>query len=196
MAPACGLKGRFPGGAKNPYSSGLARTLAEIRRVSIHNAEDAVSKAVSNTLEKVAAGELDGRTLQWKPYVLTAAVNELKKQRRDRNRLPILRGKANEVALDNHCDPGPTPASQVEMKELAARAWAEMLKLPEQQREVLTRRYRDGDPFSQIGAALGITESTARVHHHAGIEELRKRLWLPLCLEEIAWQWKKSKKAA
>lgn len=174
----------------------LAPTLAEFRHVSVHDAEDAIGKAVTRTLERVAAGLLDGSTLKWKPYIMTAAVNELKNAYRERKRLPLLRGKANDVALANHCDPEPTQASQVEIKELAARAWAEMEKLPEQQREVLTRRYRDGEPFSQIGAALGITASTARGHHRAGIEELRKRLWLPLCLEEIAWQWKKSKRAA
>lgn len=175
---------------------GLAPELATLRHVSVHNAEDAISKAVTNTLELLAAGRLDTRDLKWKPYIMTAAVNELKKARRDQNRLPLLRGEANELALASHCDPQPTPADKVEIKELAARAWAEMLKLPEQQREVLTRRYRDGAPFSQIAAALGITDSTARVHHHAGIEELRKRLWIPFCLEEIAWQWKKKRREA
>ncbi len=172
----------------------LAPTLAKLRHVTFWKAEEAIHTAICKTMTKLAEGSPDGRTIHWKPYIMQAAVNELNMQARERrNGLPILRGEKNEIALANYCEPDPNPATKAEDKELAARAWTEMQKLPEQQREVLTRRYRDGAPFSQIGAALGIAESTARVHHRDGIEELRKRLWLPLCLAEIAWMWKKTK---
>lgn len=172
----------------------LAPTLASLRHVPVGRAEESIHTAICKTMVKLAECPPDGRTIDWKPYIIQAAVNELKMEARNRrNGLPILRGEKNEIALANHCEPESNPATKAEDKELAALAWAEMLKLPDQQREVLTRRYRDDAPFSQIGAALGIAEATARVHHHDGIEELRKRLWLPFCLAEIAWMWKKMK---
>ena len=50
-----------------------------------------------------------------------------------------------------------------------------MLELPEKCREVCRRRFFEGKKFEEIAEELDISESTARVQTHRGMEMLRQR---------------------
>lgn len=154
----------------------LAPTIASLRRVPVEVAREALHTAVTKILAKLAERPPDGRAINWRPYIVQAAVNELNQEDRKRRNLTLVGGESGARALAYACAPGLTPATALEEYEFALRAWREVEHLSESQREVITRRCRYGDPFSQIALAMGIAPSTARVHFHDGIVELRKRL--------------------
>ncbi|MCA8960642.1 MAG: sigma-70 family RNA polymerase sigma factor, partial [Planctomycetes bacterium] len=69
-------------------------------------------------------------------------------------------------------------------EELRQRLWAHLLELPTRQREVLVLRRMAGLEIAEVAELLGLSESTVRVHGHAGREALRKRMsgmegWAP-----------------
>lgn len=54
--------------------------------------------------------------------------------------------------------------------------WAEVERLPAQQRHVVYLRYRADLPYEEIGRVLGITASAARSHAAQALATLRQRL--------------------
>ena len=63
----------------------------------------------------------------------------------------------------------------IEEEEVLRKIQEVMLELPEKCREVCRRRFFEGKKFEEIAEELGISESTARVQTHRGMEMLRQR---------------------
>ena len=63
----------------------------------------------------------------------------------------------------------------IEEEEVLRKIQEVMLELPEKCREECRRRCFEGKKFEEIAEELGISESTARVQTHRGMEMLRQR---------------------
>ena len=63
----------------------------------------------------------------------------------------------------------------IEEEEVLRKIQEVMLELPEKCREVCRRRFFEGKKFEEIAEELDISESTARVQTHWGMEMLRQR---------------------
>ena len=63
----------------------------------------------------------------------------------------------------------------IEEEEVLRKIQEVMLELPEKCREVCRRRFFEGKKFEEIAEELDISESTARVQTHRGMEMLRQR---------------------
>ncbi len=172
----------------------LAPVIAKLRRVPVEVAREALHTAICKILTGLAKRPPDDRVINWRPYIVQAAVNELKMQAREENGLRLFGGEKGALAIALACAPGLNHTTTVEEREFAALAWKELQNLSEPQREVITRRCKSGDPYSQIALAMGIAESTARVHFHDGIVDLRKRLGVGE--GDLAWRKKPRKEAA
>ena len=61
----------------------------------------------------------------------------------------------------------------IEEEEVLRKIQEVMLELPEKCREVCRRRFFEGKKFEEIAEELDISESTARVQTHRGMEMLR-----------------------
>jgi len=69
-----------------------------------------------------------------------------------------------------------SPVEALERAEEAARALASLAQLSPRQREVVALRALEGLPFTEIAAALGISEGATKVHFARGLRALRARL--------------------
>ena len=67
-------------------------------------------------------------------------------------------------------------ASETDRTDLREQVWRHLLELPARQREVLVLHQMEGLSYGEIGTLLEISESTARVHGHAGREAMRRRM--------------------
>ena len=63
----------------------------------------------------------------------------------------------------------------IEEEEVLRKIQEVMPELPEKCREVCRRRFFEGKKFEEIAEELDISESTARVQTHRGMEMLRQR---------------------
>ena len=68
---------------------------------------------------------------------------------------------------------GPEPLASLLERERTARVRSAVLHLPPRQREVLALRLDAELPFSEIAAALGISENAAKVSFHHAAKRLR-----------------------
>jgi RNA polymerase sigma factor (sigma-70 family) len=68
------------------------------------------------------------------------------------------------------------PSREADEISLRLRMDALLRKLPKQQRKAVDFRFRWGWPYWAVAAALGIAESTARVHVARGMRTLRRLL--------------------
>ena len=155
----------------------MARVVAGLLDVDLEVAREAIHTVVCKIMTGLK--ERPGRSVarSWRPYVVQAAINELRSDHRGKEKTVFFSDLAPDdqgglVQLDSH---EPTPAKKAEVNELAALAWSFLAKLPGQEREVITRRCQGGT-YGEIARALGIDPVTARVHFHNGIRELRQRL--------------------
>jgi RNA polymerase sigma factor for flagellar operon FliA len=68
------------------------------------------------------------------------------------------------------------PGRAMEEGELRAAMRAEISKLPEREQAILILYYEDGLTLSEIGEALGVTESRISQIHTKAVLQLRSRL--------------------
>ncbi|MEN9792708.1 MAG: hypothetical protein RL330_786 [Actinomycetota bacterium] len=87
-------------------------------------------------------------------------------------------GPLDHVAMENaHSDDvGVQPGAAIEETELRSAMRAEIGRLPERERAVLILYYDDGLTLSEIGEALGVTESRISQIHAKAVLQLRSRL--------------------
>ncbi|MCW5982764.1 MAG: sigma-70 family RNA polymerase sigma factor [Bryobacteraceae bacterium] len=72
--------------------------------------------------------------------------------------------------------PVPSPETNAQRKELSARLWAEIQRLPEAQRETLLLRDWHGLSYSEIAEVTGTNVTTVNSRLHDARERLRERL--------------------
>jgi len=94
------------------------------------------------------------------------------------NRLPGLRRELLQVELLEEVldDPAPSPPDLFEARERVAFLHAELDRLPEKYRLVLTLRYLQGLSYAEIAAALDVPMGTVKTHLHRARRLLREQL--------------------
>jgi RNA polymerase sigma factor FliA len=88
-------------------------------------------------------------------------------------------GPLDHVAMDNtaaEADAQIQPGRAMEEGELRAAMRAEISRLPEREQAILILYYEDGLTLSEIGEALGVTESRISQIHAKAVLQLRSRL--------------------
>jgi RNA polymerase sigma factor FliA len=88
-------------------------------------------------------------------------------------------GPLDHVAMDNtaaEADAQIQPGRAMEEGELRAAMRAEISRLPEREQAILILYYEDGLTLSEIGEALGVTESRVSQIHTKAVLQLRSRL--------------------
>jgi RNA polymerase sigma factor for flagellar operon FliA len=88
-------------------------------------------------------------------------------------------GPLDHVAMDNtphEADAMLQPGRAMEEGELRTAMRAEISKLPEREQAILILYYEDGLTLSEIGEALGVTESRISQIHTKAVLQLRSRL--------------------
>ncbi|CAB4604449.1 unannotated protein [freshwater metagenome] len=88
-------------------------------------------------------------------------------------------GPLDHVAMDNtphEADAMLQPGRAMEEGELRSAMRAEISKLPEREQAILILYYEDGLTLSEIGEALGVTESRISQIHTKAVLQLRSRL--------------------
>jgi RNA polymerase sigma factor for flagellar operon FliA len=88
-------------------------------------------------------------------------------------------GPLDHVAMDNtaaDADAQIQPGRAMEEGELRAAMRAEISRLPEREQAILILYYEDGLTLSEIGEALGVTESRISQIHTKAVLQLRSRL--------------------
>ena len=88
-------------------------------------------------------------------------------------------GPLDHVAMDNtaaEADAQIQPGRAMEEGELRAAMRAEISRLPEREQAILILYYEDGLTLSEIGEALGVTESRISQIHTKAVLQLRSRL--------------------
>jgi len=76
-------------------------------------------------------------------------------------------------------EPGPEMALPARDPEAGRRLWAALARLPDRQRSAVLLHEWMGYSFREVGAALGTSEATARVHAFRGRDTLRALLGEP-----------------
>jgi RNA polymerase sigma-70 factor (ECF subfamily) len=93
----------------------------------------------------------------------------------------LLRSERRRKRREEHTavvDPDPTPADELEAKELARRLRDALFALPEKRRAVALLRLDAGLSYAEIAQALGTTETSARSLTHLAVSALRAALAL------------------
>ncbi len=130
-------------------------------------AEDVADEAIARLTTEIQAGNRIDNIPAWlSRTALRVAVDRARAWVR-RNRpewLSIAASRASEVG------------KALERTEVQERVWRHLLELPARQREVLVLHQMEGLSYREIADLLDVSESTARVHGHAGREALRQKL--------------------
>jgi RNA polymerase sigma-70 factor (ECF subfamily) len=108
-------------------------------------------------------------------WVIRVAINLAKNHARDQNRWTRVDVGAADL-LDSRYAHGPEALTALLAAERAARLRRAVLQLPRRQREVMALRLDAELPFSEIAAALDITENAARVNFHHAAVALREAI--------------------
>lgn len=148
--------------------------LSMVRRYA-RTAEDARDLAQRTFLR---AYEASRRTFRWGPrgsfpfrrWLVRIALNLALNHLRDENRWT----RAPLEALGPQAAAEPQAPEALERAEREVQVRRAVLRLPRRQREVLTLRIDAELPFSEIAAALGVTENAAKVSFHHATRRLRE----------------------
>lgn len=105
-------------------------------------------------------------------YLYSVALNVL----RDRGRKEERAGRALPGAARIDHRRVADPADVVESRDLAARAWAFIERLPERQRAALILRIHEQFTYREAARALSCSEATARQHFYLGMKAVRAAL--------------------
>ena len=152
------------------------RSVAALTDASEDDAREAVHRAICRMLVGLKKRAPGDPIVAWRPYIIEAAVNELRMEARRRKGFILV----SDLDLEGRREllwqvsPEPTPSEQAERNELARLAWQELRILSPQEREVITLRCR-GFSFAEIASRLGTTIGAARVSWSTGMVRLRRR---------------------
>jgi RNA polymerase sigma-70 factor (ECF subfamily) len=130
-------------------------------------AEDAVQEALTVAFRRLRAYRA-GTSLRGFLVAIAAGQAEtlLRSEKRRRRR------EAHSAALERE----PTPADQLEAKDLADRLRSALLALPEKRRAVALLRLDAGLSYGEIADVLSTSEASARSLTHLAISALREAL--------------------
>ena len=125
----------------------------------------------------------DNPAIAWRPYVIRAAIYQLRHEVKERKRVILFseldkEGRRELLAIK---DPHPTPEKCLERKEIAEILWAEVKRLSPREAEVLTLIAR-GYTNREIAETLVISVKTASVH----VSHILRKLGAPNRLEAAA----------
>jgi len=163
--------------AYEPY----VRTVAGLTSTPLEDAREAFHTAICKMLVGLRKRPPGNPIVAWRPYIIQAAVNQLREQSRQvarREHNVILFSELDEEGRQqvmNIPDPHPNPLEQAEKKELEALAWEELQKLRPCERDVITKRCH-GQAFGEIAGSLSVEPETARAYWARGLATLRSRL--------------------
>lgn len=159
------------------YEAAVQGTAGNLK-IHFDDAREAVHAVIAGLLEARKRGR--GRRPIRKPgaFLKKSAVGAHQRSRGENDRLVLL----CELAPDERRElveetpgPGPDPATDTADREIERRAWRELSTLPGRQRKAVSLRCSKL-AYREISRILGITPGNARVHYHAGIQVLRRRL--------------------
>jgi RNA polymerase sigma-70 factor (ECF subfamily) len=123
----------------------------------------------------------DGAFRGWLRTIANNLVRDAEKRRRRERRLPALPknliGPRSSVAmLDGMIAAQTTPGRKVQRRENVRRLQAALAGLPDDQREVVQRRYLRGQTLEQIAEATGRTKGAVRSICYRARKNLRNRM--------------------
>ena len=152
------------------------RTVAGLTGSSEDDAREALHRAVSELLVSLKGRPAGNPALAWRPYVIRAAVNQLRNEIKERRRVVLFSelDKEGRRELFSIRDPRPTPVEYLEQKETAEILWEEVDALPPREADVM-KQWAHGSSFRDIARALGIEPSAVRKTWSKGIRHLRTR---------------------
>ncbi len=105
-------------------------------------------------------------------YLYSVALNVL----RDRGRKAERAGRALPGAARIDHRTVADPADVIEDRDLAAKAWAVIDRLPDRQRAALVLRIHEQFTYREAARALSCSEATARQHFYLGMKAVRAAL--------------------
>jgi len=112
-----------------------------------------------------------------KPWLFRTIRNKCIDALRQRRPVSLSATDDDEPAADQQlADTDPLPEEVVERGDLQQLLSAAIRRLPDRYRDVVALRYTTDMTFGQMAQALGIPESTARIHFHRAKTLLRREL--------------------
>jgi RNA polymerase sigma-70 factor (ECF subfamily) len=116
-----------------------------------------------------------------KPWLFRTIRNRCIDAIRQRRTVPLsARDEEDEAAAPPPdavlADPDPLPAEVVERADLQQLLTSAIRRLPDRYRDVVALRYTTDMTFGEVADALGMPESTARIHFHRAKALLRRAL--------------------
>jgi RNA polymerase sigma-70 factor (ECF subfamily) len=110
----------------------------------------------------------------FRPWLYRIAINQCRSSFR-RKSLPIT-GGATDYAVEAQPAATNSPVEVAVATETAATVEQAVMRLPDKQRAVVVMRNWNGLSYAEIAVALDLNESTARVHMHHALANLRNAL--------------------
>jgi RNA polymerase sigma factor (sigma-70 family) len=159
---------------ESPATDAVARFEAPLRAYVarlLHDAEEARDVVQDTFLRLVRAprSETEGRMAEW---LYTVARHRAIDVQRKRRRIEALApGRAAETP-----DPAHGAVAAAEIVDEADRARRCVAELPENQREVIGLRLKDGLSYKEIAAVTGLTTANVGWLIHVGLKAVRARL--------------------
>ncbi len=152
------------------------RAVAGLTGSSEDDAREALHRAVCEMLVSLKRRPAGNAALAWRPYVIRAAINQLRNDFKERRKVILFSelDKEGRRELLSIRDPRPTPLEYLEKKETVEILWAEVKTLSPREVEVLTH-WAHGSSFNELARRLKLSPSTVRVVWMRGIRNLRRR---------------------
>lgn len=142
-----------------------------------HDADEAVQDAFFKVFTHITTYREDLPFEVWFTRILVNACLDIRKARARRLRWIVpAPAQAEAAPLPEPVAPQPGPEARLLSAERAREIAAAVERLPDRQRVVFTLSHIAEQSTSDIGAALGLSEATVRVHLFRAIRRLRKLL--------------------
>lgn len=103
-------------------------------------------------------------------------IDQVRRCRRSKRDAGREVGSGREALLDRLADGGSTPSRIIRRADAEAAMLACIAGLPDEQREILTRRYFRQEPYARIAESLGKSEDAVRRACGRAVERVRERL--------------------
>lgn len=140
------------------------------------DAYDASQDVMVQVLESIGSFRGESKFSTW---LYSVALNYCRNYRRKAGRarlVSIHKGTGDEETEIQICDERERTEDRIIEEEMVAAIKTEMVKLPDDYREILHLRDIEGMPYEEIASITGISLSNVKVRIHRGREMLRKRL--------------------